>query len=142
MLPAIAFAPEKEQLRFEHELEFVQMLANAQYLHFLARKGYFLDHAFLGYLRYLRYWRQPKYAQHISYPLCLDILDLLCTSQDFREKLLPDRTSFEKFRRIIATEHIQVGQRPFRQRLRVFAEAQTALEAPAADTNDAPLGEP
>ncbi|KAJ3172224.1 hypothetical protein HDU88_007042 [Geranomyces variabilis] len=63
--------------RFQLELEFVQCLANPQYLQFLAQQHYFSDPAFLNYLAYLRYWQQPQYATYITYPYALHILDLL-----------------------------------------------------------------
>lgn len=51
------------QDRFETELEFVQCLANVQYLHYLAQLRYFEDPAFVNYLEYLQYWRKPEYAK-------------------------------------------------------------------------------
>ncbi|KAI8587611.1 SOH1-domain-containing protein [Geranomyces variabilis] len=86
--------------RFQLELEFVQCLANPQYLQcewtcrelrisvqgcllqrifwtVLAQQHYFSDPAFLNYLAYLRYWQQPQYATYITYPYALHILDLL-----------------------------------------------------------------
>ncbi|KAI8906216.1 mediator complex, subunit Med31, partial [Powellomyces hirtus] len=63
--------------RFQLELEFVQCLANPQYLQFLAQQNYFSNPAFLNYLAYLRYWQQPPYAKYITYPYALHILDLL-----------------------------------------------------------------
>lgn len=33
--------------------------------------------AFLDFLRYLRYWKQPQYAKYLTYPHCLYFLDLL-----------------------------------------------------------------
>ena len=54
----------EERRRFEAELEFVQGLANPYYLHALALQ-HFHSPAFLGYLRYLRYWKQPEYAKYI-----------------------------------------------------------------------------
>ncbi|KAI8995913.1 mediator complex, subunit Med31, partial [Gaertneriomyces semiglobifer] len=63
--------------RFQLELEFVQCLANPQYLQFLAQQQYFSDPAFLNYLAYLQYWRRPEYAKHLIYPYCLRILELL-----------------------------------------------------------------
>lgn len=38
----------------------------------LAQNKYLEDRAFLNYLKYLEYWRQPKYAQYIRYGSWLD----------------------------------------------------------------------
>ncbi|TPX50275.1 hypothetical protein SeMB42_g01398 [Synchytrium endobioticum] len=75
-----------EKTRFLAELEFVQCLANPDYLHYLAQQGYFGEPAFINYLKYLTYWSQPQYAKFIEYPYCLTMLNLL---QDpiFRESL-------------------------------------------------------
>jgi mediator of RNA polymerase II transcription subunit 31 len=45
------------------ELEFVQCLANPNYLNFLAQRGYFKENAFINYLKYLLYWKEPEYAR-------------------------------------------------------------------------------
>ena len=63
------------------ELEFVQSLANADYLHHLAQNRYFDDPRFVQYLDYLQYWREMPYCLHIAYPHCLKILELLQTEQ-------------------------------------------------------------
>ncbi|CAJ0832876.1 7890_t:CDS:2 [Entrophospora sp. SA101] len=77
---------EQNKRRFQIELEFVQCLANPWYLHDLAQKDYFQDRAFLNYLKYLRYWKQPEYAKYIIYPHALHFLDLLQNPQ-FRQDL-------------------------------------------------------
>ncbi|RKO88888.1 mediator complex, subunit Med31, partial [Blyttiomyces helicus] len=64
-------------VRFQLELEFVQCLANPNYLQFLAQQQYFSDPAFLNYLKYLEYWQAPKYAKYICFPYSLEILSLL-----------------------------------------------------------------
>ncbi|KAJ9101731.1 hypothetical protein QFC21_003070 [Naganishia friedmannii] len=74
--------PTEEELirnkdRFEVELEFIQCLASPNYLHELAIQGYLEDPAFLNFLEYLEYWREPDFAQHIIYPTCLKHLTLL-----------------------------------------------------------------
>ncbi|CAG2054654.1 unnamed protein product [Timema podura] len=53
---------DQQRLRFQVELEFVQCLANPNYLNFLAQRGYFKDQAFINYLKYLLYWKEPDYA--------------------------------------------------------------------------------
>ncbi|CAO1381093.1 unnamed protein product [Diamesa serratosioi] len=65
------------KVRFQTELEFVQCLANPNYLHFLAQRGYFKDAGFVNYLKYLLYWKKPEYAKYLKYPMCLYFLDLL-----------------------------------------------------------------
>ena len=52
--------PEDPELRrFVIELEFVQCLCNAGYLHYLAQKRHLEDEHFINYLRYLLYWKRP-----------------------------------------------------------------------------------
>ena len=76
--------------RWEIELEFVQSLANIQYLNHLAQNNYLQDDAFLNYLQYLNYWRKPEYAKYLVYPNCLHILSLL-QSEEFRRNIIsPD----------------------------------------------------
>ena len=74
------------KLRFQIELEFVQCLANPNYLNFLAQRGYFKDPAFINYLKYLEYWKEPEYARFLKYPMCLYFLDLL-QYPEFRKEL-------------------------------------------------------
>lgn len=77
--------------RFLAELEFVQALANADYLLHLAGTNVLNNSAFVSFISYLwRYWRTPEYAVHLVYPQCLRILELL---QDpaFREALKDPR---------------------------------------------------
>lgn len=75
--------------RYIIEMEFVQMLANVQYLQFLARQGYLDQPAFVQYLAYLRYWQGREYAKHLIFPQCLHFLELLQT-QRFRDALRRD----------------------------------------------------
>ncbi|KAL2312025.1 mediator of RNA polymerase II transcription subunit 31-like [Schizosaccharomyces pombe] len=70
-----------DKSRFEIELEFVQMLSNPWYLNFLAQHKYFEDEAFLQYLEYMEYWREPEYVKFIIYPTCLHMLTLLKNPQ-------------------------------------------------------------
>lgn len=76
--------------RWEVELEFIQSLANIQYLSHLAQNNYLQDPKFLRYLEYLSYWREPQYARHLVYPNCLHILKLL-QNEEFRRNIVsPD----------------------------------------------------
>ena len=73
--------------RLELDLEFVQTLANPQYLNFLAQRNYFKNPAFINYLKYLLYFKEDKYIKFISYPQALYFLDLLQREQ-FRQELV------------------------------------------------------
>mmetsp|Transcript_10511 Transcript_10511/g.26670 ORF Transcript_10511/g.26670 Transcript_10511/m.26670 type:complete len:124 (+) Transcript_10511:234-605(+) len=75
-----------EEERLTVELEFVQMLANPLYLNYLAQNEYFSDEAFLNYLRYLKYWQEPKYSRMIIFPQSLFYLELL-QKEHFRNML-------------------------------------------------------
>ncbi|KAL5006100.1 hypothetical protein ScPMuIL_017258 [Solemya velum] len=86
----VPIAPETEEqqkLRFQVELEFVQCLANPNYLTFLAQRGYFKDQAFINYLHYLLYWKDSKYAKYLKYPQCLYLLELV-QYEHFRKELV------------------------------------------------------
>ncbi|KAI3972163.1 hypothetical protein MKW92_051195 [Papaver armeniacum] len=69
--------PDDGRQHFLLELEFVQCLANPTYIHYLAQNRYFEDEAFIGYLKYLKYWQQPEYLKFRMYPHCLYFLELL-----------------------------------------------------------------
>ncbi|KAK3184520.1 hypothetical protein Dsin_031806 [Dipteronia sinensis] len=69
--------PDDGRQRFLLELEFVQCLANPNYIHCLAQYRYFEDEAFIGYLKYLQYWKRLEYVKFIMYPHCLYFLNLL-----------------------------------------------------------------
>lgn len=73
--------------RWEVELEFVQSLANIQYVNYLAQSDYFSDPAFIAYLEYLMYWKDEKYSRYLVYPNCLHILTLL-QNEEFRKNVV------------------------------------------------------
>ncbi|CAI2321890.1 unnamed protein product [Caenorhabditis sp. 36 PRJEB53466] len=77
---------ESEKRRFEVECEFVQALANPNYLNFLAQRGYFKEEYFVNYLKYLLYWKEPQYARCLKFPQCLHMLEAL-QSQQFRDAM-------------------------------------------------------
>lgn len=81
---------EEQPSRFEIELEFVQSLANPQYLNFLAQNKYLESEEFLNYLQYLEYWRDPRYSKYLIYPNCLHVLSLLKEPQFRQDISLPD----------------------------------------------------
>ena len=58
------------------EKEFVELLSDPAYLHWLAQKNLFEDERFVRYLAYLQYWRQPTYAKCIKHVHCLRFLEL------------------------------------------------------------------
>ncbi|OEH73767.1 mediator complex subunit med31 [Cyclospora cayetanensis] len=72
-----AESPALNRVRLEAECEFVQALANPQYLLYLQREGFFGDPRFVSYLEYLQYWQQPPYIQLIQFPIALKVLQLL-----------------------------------------------------------------
>lgn len=76
-----------QRLRFQIELEFVQCLANPNYLLFLSQRGYFKEQTFINYLKYLQYWKEPEYAKYLKYPVCLYFLDLL-QHENFRKEIV------------------------------------------------------
>eukprot|EP00002_Diphylleia_rotans_P019959 TRINITY_DN3865_c0_g1_i1.p1 TRINITY_DN3865_c0_g1~~TRINITY_DN3865_c0_g1_i1.p1 ORF type:complete len:140 (-),score=31.40 TRINITY_DN3865_c0_g1_i1:146-565(-) len=84
-----------DETRFTVELEFVQSLAHAPYLRFLAENGYFNNPSFLNYLHYLLYWKDPQYVKYINRPYCLFYLGRLqdkvfreqCTNPQFIQEL-------------------------------------------------------
>ncbi|KAK3749157.1 hypothetical protein RRG08_019939 [Elysia crispata] len=78
---------EQARTRFQIELEFVQCLANPNYLNFLAQRGIFKDSYFVNYLKYLQYWKEAKYAKFLKYPQCLHMLELL-QYEHFRKELV------------------------------------------------------
>ncbi|GAA5889971.1 hypothetical protein JCM6882_009186 [Rhodosporidiobolus microsporus] len=88
---------ERNRVRFETELEFVQCLANPFYLQSLAQQGLFDSEPFLNYLTYLLYFRQPRYARFLQYPQSLHHLALLTApgvpGETFR-KTLKDQPLF------------------------------------------------
>ena len=80
---------EQQRLRFQIELEFVQCLANPNYLNcgllssclcvpfsklktnrfllpVLAQRNFLNDKTFVNYLKYLRYWKRPEYTKYLK----------------------------------------------------------------------------
>lgn len=97
----------EERIRFQTELEFVQCLANPNYLNFLAQRGFFKEQTFVNYLKYLQYWRDPKYARYLKYPQCLHFLELL-QYEHFRKELVNGRcTKFIDDQQLLHWQHYQ-----------------------------------
>ena len=84
--PGIAAGTDNED-RFMLELEFLSLLSNPKYLHYLAQNKYLEDPAFLNFLRYLRYWKRSEYLIFVAFPQALQILDALVDQETFRENL-------------------------------------------------------
>lgn len=93
-VPQMQPQQDAERNRFIAELEFVQCLANPNYICFLAQHGYFKKPEFINYLSYLEYWKDPKYARLIRYPTCLRFLELL-QEKKFREAISVGRNAKE-----------------------------------------------
>ncbi|KAH6628261.1 SOH1-domain-containing protein [Chaetomium tenue] len=77
--------------RFELELEFVQALANPQYLNYLASRKFLVNPSFVAYLNYLQYWTRPPYLKYLTFPTAtLKMLELL-QQEKFRHDIIsPD----------------------------------------------------
>lgn len=110
-----------QKLRFQVELEFVQCLANPNYLHFLAQRGFFKDSAFLNYLKYLLYWKDPEYAKYLKYPMCLYFLDLL-QYEHFRREIVNAQCC-----KFIDDQAILLWQHYTRRRTRLTSLGTTSL---------------
>ncbi|XP_055638496.1 mediator of RNA polymerase II transcription subunit 31 isoform X2 [Toxorhynchites rutilus septentrionalis] len=110
-----------QKLRFQVELEFVQCLANPNYLHFLAQRGFFKDNAFINYLKYLLYWKEPEYAKYLKYPMCLYFLDLL-QYEHFRREIVNAQCC-----KFIDDQAILLWQHYTRRRTRLTSLGTTSL---------------
>lgn len=71
--------------------QFVQALANPQYLNHLASQKLLVQPPFIAYLAYLQYWNKPPYVKYLTYPgPTLRHLELL-QQERFRQDILsPD----------------------------------------------------
>ncbi|KAJ4337154.1 Mediator of RNA polymerase II transcription subunit 31 [Didymella glomerata] len=84
--------------RFELELEFVQCLANPEYLNFLASQKMYEKPEFVAYLGYLQYFQEPQYAKFLHHPgPTLRALELLQQERFRREILHPGLVERLKF---------------------------------------------
>ncbi|KAJ4435668.1 Mediator of RNA polymerase II transcription subunit 31 [Periplaneta americana] len=98
---------DQQKLQFQVELEFVQCLANPNYLNFLAQRGYLKDQVFINYLKYLLglYWKEPEYARYLKYPMCLYFLDLLQYEHFRREVVSAQCIQFIDYQQILLWQH-------------------------------------
>lgn len=135
---------DQQKLRFQVELEFVQCLANPNYLNckydtfspkvnktstvirekldtlaVLAQRGYFKEASFVNYLKYLLYWKDPEYAKYLKYPMCLYFLDLL-QYEHFRRELVNSQCT-----KFIDDQQILLWQHYTRRRSRLLQTAAT-----------------
>ncbi len=84
---------QEEIFRFIQDLEFVQCLANPNYLKYLSDKGYLDNDNFINYLKYLLYFRRVEYMKYITFERCLIFLELL-QYKEFREQLKQNDYTF------------------------------------------------
>lgn len=122
--------------RWEIELEFVQSLANTQYVVYLAQQGYFNDKSFLNYLNYLNYWKDPKFSKFLVYPNCLHILTLLQNDQ-FRLELFN-----QNFTNVLYNDMVESWKEPLfkdepdqQQHNQIIQKSQSQNQDKGKDTN-------
>ncbi|WVZ75387.1 hypothetical protein U9M48_023443 [Paspalum notatum var. saurae] len=140
--------PDDGRQRFLLELEFVQCLANPTYIHYLAQNRYFEDDAFIGYLKYLKYWQRPEYIKFIMYPHCLFFLELL-QNANFRNamahpasKELAHRQQYFFWKNYRNNRLKHILPRPPPQPTPLPAPAQPPATAPLPATVPAPVVPP
>lgn len=119
---------EHARLRFQVELEFVQSLANPNYLHFLAQRGFMKEPTFINYLSYLLYWKEPQYVVFLKYPVCLHFLELL-QHETFRKEIVSGQCA-----RFIDDQVILHWQHYTRRRAKLFEAATTGGQQAASAT--------
>jgi mediator of RNA polymerase II transcription subunit 31 len=106
-----------EKYRFQVELEFVQCLANPQFLNSLAQRGYLRKPEFVNYLNYLQYWKGQDYAKFLKYPHCLHFLDLL-QEESFRKDIANSLcTKFIEDQQLLHWHHYTKKRMQFAQKL-------------------------
>lgn len=55
-------------LHLQYDFEFIQALTVPDYIKDLVAKKYFEKEAFINYLQYLRYWKEPEYLRLLRVP--------------------------------------------------------------------------
>lgn len=80
----------------------------------LAQRGFFKDAAFINYLKYLLYWKEPQYARYLKYPMCLYFLDLL-QYEHFRREIVNSQCC-----KFIDDQAILLWQHYTRRRTKLF----------------------
>lgn len=81
----------------------------------LAQRGFFKDSAFINYLKYLLYWKEPEYARFLKYPMCLYFLDLL-QYEHFRREIVNAQCA-----KFIDDQAILLWQHYTRRRTKLFS---------------------
>jgi len=119
---------DQQRLRFQIELEFVQCLANPNYLNFLAQRGFFKDSAFINYLKYLEYWKEPEYSKFLKYPMSLYFLDLL-QHPEFRKEL-----ANAKCAKFVEDQQLLHWQHYIRKRSKLVQAAVPVSDLPTQNT--------
>lgn len=77
-----------DEYRFLLDAEFAQALCNVDYVLWLAKQGFFDKQEFINYLNHLQYLALPEYAMHLTYPRCIEMLEIL--GQDAVRQLLKE----------------------------------------------------
>uniref|UniRef100_A0A3Q1GSC4 Mediator of RNA polymerase II transcription subunit 31 n=1 Tax=Acanthochromis polyacanthus TaxID=80966 RepID=A0A3Q1GSC4_9TELE len=96
MLLLTGVSPEEQaRNRFQSELEFVQCLANPNYLNFLAQRGFLRERPFINYLKYLLYWKEPEYAKRVKRQV-LNATSLLFTETLFTQHFRRLQSALQK----------------------------------------------
>ena len=75
--PLTTLSLPSEKSRLIQDMEFVQMLANVEYVIWLAKTGYFKNDCFGNYLKSLAYLDNSNYSHFMIFPLGLSCLRLL-----------------------------------------------------------------
>jgi mediator of RNA polymerase II transcription subunit 31 len=125
---ALAETDEQQKLRFQVEMEFVQCLANPNYLHFLAQRGFLKDPSFVNYLKYLQYWQEPQYVKYLKYPICLHFLQLL-QHETFRKECVSGQCA-----RFLDDQVILHWQHYTRRRAKLIDTAAGSAQQTASNT--------
>lgn len=84
-----------EEFRFFQEAEFVQCLANVDYVLWLSKQGFFQKPEFINFLEYLQYFALPEYSIHLTYGKGVQILSLLLNPK-VRDTLSADPLAFRR----------------------------------------------
>ena len=84
-----------EEHRFLMDAEFAQSLCNIDYVLWLSKQGYFEKKEFVNYISHLKYLASPKYAMHLTYPRCVEMLEILA-NLSVRQLLKEDPLTFRR----------------------------------------------
>ena len=78
-----------EKTRLTLDIEFVQMLANVEYVVWLAKEGYLSNDLFVNYLEALLYLQDPSYMHLMIYPMGISALKVL-VNEGARKAIVSD----------------------------------------------------